>query len=200
MSRPEITLQTPDTPESPESFHSAGAGSPLRKNPSNTLHPPNPETDLEPPTAGDELYLIDGQSMQAWNVKRTLMPMMQAQPRTPGLVGPDGNPLSRQNSIISQLSSEILSSENENERGANSRSVSTTGSRRGSVKPDPNIEPSTTGASGADEGKEKKKSKSKRRDSEADDLKCRNCNGTSFRATMADTGQRLRCKKCGTIA
>jgi ribosomal protein S27AE len=45
----------------------------------------------------------------AWNVKNSLIPMAQRQPRTPGEMLM--NPLSREGSIVSQLSSEIMSSE-----------------------------------------------------------------------------------------
>jgi hypothetical protein len=38
------------------------------------------------------------------------MPMVEHEARTPGLLAPDRNPLSRKNSVVSQLSSEQVSS------------------------------------------------------------------------------------------
>ena len=45
-----------------------------------------------------------------WNVRNSLAPMVQHEARTPGLLSPEGNPLSRKNSVVSQLSSEQVSS------------------------------------------------------------------------------------------
>jgi hypothetical protein len=45
-----------------------------------------------------------------WNVRNSLAPMVQHEARTPGLLSLEGNPLSRKNSVVSQLSSEQLSS------------------------------------------------------------------------------------------
>jgi WD repeat-containing protein 44 len=133
---PSITLQAPDTPDSPDSFHSA-SNSPTRNRTTspttkiNTSVPPDinvinsPPPNAAPPdlplqrestnmtdlphSPGDDLYIIGGQSMMAWNVKNSLIPMAQRQPRTPGEMLM--NPLSREGSIVSQLSSEIMSSE-----------------------------------------------------------------------------------------
>ena len=201
--QPSITLQAPD---SPDSFHSAGGGSPLRQNsPSAANHsnlskvqsPTSPDTQEFPHSPGDEMYIVEGQSMMAWNVKNSLVPMMQAQPRTPGVLGSDGNPMSRQNSIVSQLSSEVMSSE------ANSRDASqtreefaqeTTGGdlRRRS------LERSRERREG--EGKSKRESKSKEKgQGDNDDLRCGSCGSGTFKATMQESTQRLRCKRCGTV-
>ena len=167
------------TPDSPGTFHSArdsrtGSNSQARpgekgkENPiARSLTPERPLTDTH-----DPLFLVEGQSMMAWDVSHTILPMVQKGPRSPGLLGPDGNPMSRANSYVSELSSEMMSSEGEMER-----------ERRDSVM-----------STGIGEGGE--------RNAEADleDLKCRKCGNTSFKATTSvGEGQRLRCKRCGTI-
>ena len=58
----------------------------------------------------DPLWLQGEQSFMYWNVRNSLAPMVQHEARTPGLLGPEGNPLSRKNSVVSQLSSEQVSS------------------------------------------------------------------------------------------
>jgi WD40 repeat protein len=63
-----------------------------------------------PHQAEDALWLQGEQSFMYWNVRKSLAPMVQHEARTPGLLSPDGNPLSRKNSVVSQLSSEQVSS------------------------------------------------------------------------------------------
>jgi WD repeat-containing protein 44 len=58
----------------------------------------------------DPLWLQGEQSFMYWNVRNSLARMVQHEARTPGLLSPDGNPLSRKNSVVSQLSSEQVSS------------------------------------------------------------------------------------------
>lgn len=63
------------------------------------------------PHQGDgPLWLQGEQSFVYWNVRNSLAPMVQHEARTPGLLSPDENPLSRKNSVVSQLSSEQVSS------------------------------------------------------------------------------------------
>ena len=119
------------------------------------------------------LFLSDGQSMMAWNVENTLMPMAQHVARTPGLRGPDGNPLSRNNSIVSELSSEAMSSEVEEPTGYERRDSLGSGG--------PSVGSGGSGQAGGG------------------DLKCGNCGSTSFRAMDGTKGRKLRCKRCGTV-
>ncbi|KAK7905666.1 hypothetical protein LTR67_000390 [Exophiala xenobiotica] len=176
---PSIAVTSP-TAESPGSFHSASQKTPeyenhisptnlvpIRTNPSPSDIPHN-----------DPLMLMDQQSFMAWDVRNTLAPMAKHIPRSPGYQGPDGNPLSRAGSYVSQLSSEIGSSE----QGANSANVSV--------------------HDGDDERAGKsRKSRSRRRSSAGSegDLRCRKCGNKTFKTTMADKGQSIRCKKCGTV-
>jgi WD repeat-containing protein 44 len=63
------------------------------------------------PHSDDPLWLQGQQSYQYYNVAATFGSMAMHNARTPGLLGPDmRNPISRQNSVVSQLSSEIPSS------------------------------------------------------------------------------------------
>lgn len=59
---------------------------------------------------GSGLYLDGDQSYMAWDIKTTMMPMANAQPRTPGpAMMPNRDAMSREVSFVSQLSSEIAS-------------------------------------------------------------------------------------------
>src|SRR5271156_603852 len=58
----------------------------------------------------DQLWLQGEQSFMYWNLQNSLMPMVEHEARTPGLLVPDKDPLSRKNSVVSQLSSEQVSS------------------------------------------------------------------------------------------
>ena len=159
--QPTIAIQSPMTPDSSGPPHSAA---------NRDSFPPGMEKrksstgleDLFRSQKGNELMLTGGgQSMMAWNMHNSLLPMAANQPRTPGDAN-HSNPLSRANSVVSQLSSEIMSSETEE--------ASEEASRRVSV----------VSAAG-------------------EDMKCANCQGSTFKATMTDKGQSLRCKKCGTV-
>ena len=217
MSRPGITLQAPD---SPESFHSAG-GSPLRhgsspqhsqnqrQNSSNKLtkimSPTSPQIQDYPHSPGDELYLVEGQSMMAWNIKNSLVPMAKAQPRTPGVFGSgvgrdgEGNPLSRQGSVVSQLSSEVMSSEGD--PGSRSRSREGGGGvSRGEMRREMEGDLRRRSLSRSRERREARQgTKKETRRKGSDDLRCSNCGNSTFKATTTDGGQRLRCKRCGTV-
>ena len=116
-----------------------------------------------PHTPDDPLWLQGQQSYKYWDVQQSLGAMANHAPRTPGLLSPHANPLSRKNSVVSDLSSEIMSSEGESVEGEG---------RKGAVE----------AAGGAD----------------SDELKCSKCGNGTFKATMTETGQRLRCKRCGT--
>lgn len=178
---PAITVQSP-LATSPRSYHSAPKSPDQDKlSPQTSLRPlpSNPTPSDLPHNPNDPLFLMDQQSYLAWDLKHTLIPMAAHAPRSPGLVGPDGNPISRAASYVSQLSSEL------------------TGSER---------DPSPGGSMGDDErrasatAEKSKKLRSQRRSSAASDsdLKCKKCGATTFRATMTDKGQSFRCKKCGT--
>jgi WD40 repeat protein len=179
---PAITVQSP-LAQSPQSFHSAPK-SPDQEmlSPQISLKPlpSNPSPSDLPHEANDPLFLMGQQSYMAWDMKHTLIPMAAHMPRTPGLLGPDGNPLSRAASYVSQLSSELTGSERDPSPGGSTGD----NERR---------------ASAVDE-RNRKSSRSNRRSSAGSesDLKCRKCGGKTFRATMTEKGQSFRCKKCGT--
>lgn len=176
--QPQIEVQGPP-PDSPASFHSAAKSPPPKqRNLSSTsdIHklPSAPTTQDLPHSGGDQLFLLDGQSFRAWNVEHSMLPMAARQPRTPGdmMLDPNGNPLSRQGSVVSQLSSEVMS-DDESLRGGGGGFESGEG-RRGSRD--------SRGGQG-----------------ESSDLTCASCGGTTFKATLGDQGHQLRCKRCGTI-
>ncbi|KAK6381403.1 hypothetical protein LTS17_004460 [Exophiala oligosperma] len=176
---PSIAVTSP-TVDSPESFHSPAQKTPdyekhisptdfkpIRTNPSPSDLPQN-----------DPLMLMDQQSFLAWDIRNTLIPMAKHTPRTPGYLGPDGNPLSRAESYVSQLSSEVTASDQE----AHSANASV--------------------HDGDDErARDCRKSRSRRRSSNGSEgeLRCRKCRGKTFKATMTDKGQTFRCRKCGTV-
>lgn len=175
--KPSISVHSP-LAESPGSFHSAAQ----QKTPEYEKHltqenlvpiKTNPSPSDLP--RSDPLLLMDQQSYMAWDVRNTIMPMAQHMPRSPGLLGPDGNPLSRANSYVSQLSSELTGS---------------------------SASPSVHDMDGDDEREAAgRKSRTRRRSSPGNDgdLRCRNCQNRTFKATMTDKGQTFRCKKCGTV-
>jgi WD40 repeat protein len=71
----------------------------------------------EPRQAQDPLWLQGDQSFMYWNVRNSLIPMVEHEARTPGLLAPDSNPLSRKDSVVSQLSSEQVSSVGTSDEG-----------------------------------------------------------------------------------
>jgi WD repeat-containing protein 44 len=219
--QPEIEISSPAS----DSFHSASSPQQTRHRGSQDQHMPSrhasvpaisPEADSDGvrrlpsnptgadlPHLGNDLYLMEGQmSMMAWNVEGSLVPMARRSARTPGLglsggsggSGEGRNPISRQGSVVSVLSSEASS-------GGRSRDLSRAGSavgsgggdgaeRRGSARVIENGERrgSARGSVGRSE------------DEEGDaDLKCATCGGTTFKATRAEQGHRLRCRRCGTV-
>ncbi|RMZ76030.1 hypothetical protein DV738_g5182, partial [Chaetothyriales sp. CBS 135597] len=72
-----------------------------------------PDAAAEGPNGGNNVLTMENNNMMPWDgVTRSILPMVQKAPRSPGFLGVDDrNPLSRQHSLISTLSSEILSSE-----------------------------------------------------------------------------------------
>ncbi|KAL2438547.1 putative WD repeat-containing protein C3H5.08c [Exophiala dermatitidis] len=188
---PSISVHSP-LAESPASFHSAPqATSPERRNSEMTTGltpvPSNPTLADLPRNANDPLFLMDQQSYLAWDVKNTLMPMAAHTPRSPGLLNAEGNPLSREGSYVSQLSSDLTGSEHE---GNSTRSTSAKGQgRAGGDVDDVKTESQV------------RRSRGRRRQSadSENDLRCRECGSKTFKATMTDTGQSFRCKKCGTV-
>lgn len=91
------------TPES--SYHNTVVVDPASPdgNPTSTFRPVFHQ-------ANDPLWLNGEHSFMYWNVQNSLAPMVNREARTPGLLSPDGNPMSRKNSVVSQLSSEQVSS------------------------------------------------------------------------------------------
>ena len=99
QSVPDVT-----TPELAENVNVDTATANKNSTPPTASYPPVP---LE---ADGPLWLQGEQSFMYWNVRNSLAPMVQHEARTPGILSSDGNPLSRKNSAVSQLSSEQPSS------------------------------------------------------------------------------------------
>ncbi|KAJ9602883.1 hypothetical protein H2200_012663 [Cladophialophora chaetospira] len=182
QTKPDITVQSP-LAQSPESFHSALKVPDQEKlSPEAALKPlpSNPSPSDLPHENNDPLFLMGQQSYMAWDMKHTLMPMAAHIPRTPGLLGPERNPMSRSSSYGSQLSSELTGSEGDPSPG-------------GSMGDD-----ERRASTAAEKGR--KNSKSQRRSSAASesDLRCKKCGGSAFRAQVTEKGHSFRCKKCGT--
>ena len=119
------TLANPPakSPSPPPSLHKSSGDSNRASQPSapDVITPDSAQNPNLDPTAkpgykpvfhqpDDPLWLQGDQSYMYWNVNNSLAPMVRHEARTPGLLAPDGNPLSRRNSVVSQLSSEQLSS------------------------------------------------------------------------------------------
>lgn len=117
------------------------------------------------------LFLVGDQSYMAYDVKNTMIPMAQAQPRTPGVtLRPD--PLAREQSFVSTLSSE---------RGS---SVSATPSER--------EQRAGLGSNGGGASDNEK--------SDGEELKCKRCGNETFAMVRrGGSAHRLRCRKCGDI-
>ncbi|KAK5060025.1 hypothetical protein LTR84_009909 [Exophiala bonariae] len=179
---PSISVSSP-LGESPGSFYST-------KSPENA-HPPlvaEPSRLHQPTSAdlphNDPLLLMGSHSYMAWDMTKTVIPMANRTPRTPGLLGPEGNPLSRAASYVSQLSSEFTGSE----RDPNSANASV----HGGVEGDDEANAMAT--------RRRKSSTRGRRKSSVgseSDLKCRNCGNRTFKAAVVEKRQVFRCKKCG---
>lgn len=180
--KPAITVMSP-LAQSPESFNSVPKSTDQEKlTPQTTLKqlPTNPSPSDLPHEDNDPLFLMGQQSYMAWDLKHTLIPMAAHVPRTPGLLSPEGNPLSRASSYVSQLSSEITGSERDPSPGASMG--------------DDERRASTVGEKGRKGSRSQKLS-----DAGSDsDLKCKKCGGTAFRASVSEKGHSFRCKKCGT--
>ena len=193
---PQVSIQSPPQSPATTSFYSA-------KSPDRSLNAPhddpvtsthsntsselrklatNPDSRNLPRSPGDELFLVDGHSLVAWNVESSIVPMAKRAPRTPGLLGPGGNPMSRTNSVVSELSSEMMSSEGSvrDLRSRESSRVRENGGGRAGGR-----------SVGEGEGDEEQ--------DQARDVRCPNCGGTTFKATMGEAGHRLRCRSCGTV-
>jgi len=108
--RPSITVQSPMSTDSPR-YHSAPEDTSPMSTPPSDLTKQNPLVKTE----DNPLMLMGSQSLMAWDVKNTLVPMANAAPRTPELPGAERNPMGRANSYVSQLSSEMTSSETDGE-------------------------------------------------------------------------------------
>jgi WD40 repeat protein len=147
---PDISIAAP----SPISPDDNGAGS--------KYHP-------VPRDADDPLWLQGQQSFQYYNVKSNFAQMAMRDARTPGLLDPNmRNPLSRQNSVVSQLSSEMVSS---GDSGGEEQEAA------GIQRRDSRV--STTSGDG-------------------EELKCSDCGSRSFKAVKSsEGGQRLKCTRCG---
>ena len=148
--RPDIAIAAP----SPTSPDASGAGS--KYNP-------------VPHDADDPLWLQGQQSFQYYNVKATFGQMAMRDARTPGLLDPNmRNPLSRQNSVVSQLSSEMVSSE---DSGGEEQEAADIQRRASKI----------SNASG-----------------DGEELKCSECGSRSFKAVKnPEGGQKLKCTRCG---
>jgi hypothetical protein len=117
----------------------------------------------------DPLWLQGQQSFQYYNVQSTFGQMAMRDARTPGLLNPNmRNPLSRQNSVVSQLSSEMVSSGDSGGEEQEAADIQRKGSK-------------VSNASG-----------------EGEELKCSECGSKSFKAVKSAEGvQQLKCTRCG---
>jgi len=122
-----------------------------------------------PHDANDPLWLQGQQSYQYYNVKATFGKMAMRDARTPGLLEPNmRNPLSRRNSVVSQLSSEMISS----------------GDSVGEEQEAANMQ--------------RRQSRMSNGSADEEELKCTDCGSLSFKAVKNNEGaQRLKCLKCG---
>lgn len=118
----------------------------------------------------DPLSLQGQQSYQYYNIKSTFGQMATRDVRTPGLLDAKmHNPLSRQNSVVSQLSSEMVSSGDSGGEEQEAAKLQRRESKLSNVSGD------------------------------GEELKCSECGSRSFKAVKsAEGGQRLTCTRCGT--
>ena len=165
----------------------------------------------------DPLLLLGSQSFMYWNVNENLGHMINQQPRTPGpdMLGPGSgggsgsagggarrNPLSRQGSYVSQLSSELPPSEDEAREAAE---------RAGgdNISPGRSAAASDNGATGDQLKVQKRrpagsttsidpKSKEGSTAGGDDDLKCSRCGNETFKMGGDGLERGLRCRRCGT--
>ncbi|KAK5955808.1 hypothetical protein OHC33_003449 [Knufia fluminis] len=145
--------------------------------PNITLTGASPEVDgTKSPngTFDNGLFLVDSQSYMAYDMKHSLMPMAQAQPRTPGPnVQPNG--LRREESYVSSLSSEQPST-----------APATPYEERGGSA---GLGINGAGVSDGDK-------------SEAEELKCKKCGSESFfrvKKSGTQRGSVLKCRRCGEV-
>lgn len=184
---PSISVQSP-LGESPGSFYSASQ----MKSPESAHAPPLPvPSPLHQPSSADlphddPLLLMGEHSYMAWDLTKTIIPMANRTPRTPGLLGPEGNPLSRAGSYVSQLSSEMTGSEQD----PTSANASVHGGMEGDDE------------ANAAARRRKSSTRARRKSSVASDsdLKCRKCGNRTFKAAVVEKRQVFRCKKCGAEA
>lgn len=149
-SNPDISIAAP-SPTSPGASDAANKYNPV------------------PHDADDPLWLQGQQSFQYYNVKTTFAQMAMRDARTPGLLDPNmRNPLSRRNSVVSQLSSEMASSV---DSGGEEREAADVQRRASKIS-------NTSG--------------------DGEELRCSDCGSRSFKAVKnADGGQKLKCTRCG---
>ena len=124
------------------------------------------------------LFLVGSQSYMAYDVKNSLLPMAQAQPRTPGLSARPGE-LGRQESFVSTLSSEQGST-------VSATPYEEQGSTAGL---------GINGAGGLDGNR-----------SEGEELRCKKCGSESFFMVKKGGGHGhasgatgLKCRRCGLV-
>ena len=183
---PEIAVSSPTSPGAPPKPQAPDTA--LRESSDPVVHEPD-----------DPLYLQGAQSFMYWNVQGNLGQMLDHIPRTPGqgMLGPESggtsskggqrrNPLSRQGSVVSQLSSEIPSEERAGSEDAEREEMERSGSNSGHERVD--------SGKGLLEGS----GAGRRRDSGGADLKCFNCGNETFRMSGDGAERALRCRKCGT--
>lgn len=200
MSAPDITVQSPQSPQGaaldfppsdslakrrgtspPRQINAkaevSGPLSPVEESQSDSRHlstllPFNNKHGEENP-----LFLVGDQSYQAWDMRQTMLPMIDATPRTPGLRPPMNNRLSRAESIVSQLSSDLETPPNEEAYETASGEIKIQRplhGRKASI--------ATSGTEGDEE-----------------ELRCKNCRSDKFRIVKVSGGGRgLKCKNCDT--
>lgn len=139
-----------------------------------------------PHDQNNDLFLIDGQSFIAWDVERNVAGMVSRfkAPRTPGaaLAGGGGG----HDYLDARRGSGGGGDGAQEGSGAASllsRLSSEISSENREASGDEEVEGQSPGAVAGG----------------SDEVRCRNCGSSSFKATMGSRGHRLRCRRCGTV-
>ena len=147
---------------------SSAAASPMGRPPTNSQIPHD---------TNNALFLMDGvngPSMRAWDMERTVMPMARRLPRTPGLLGG-----------MEDVQGEGYMGARQRRGSGGSRGSKGAGSVLSLLSSEEEEEAVESVEGGEDEN-----------------LSCRQCGNGTFKATVAVAdvgGHRLRCRRCGTV-
>jgi hypothetical protein len=117
-------------------------------------------------------------------MEHNVLPMVQRLPRTPGLLGENGERFAAERN---SRGGDYLNARGGGERQQLTRGNSY-GSREGSVLSQLSSE------IGSAENEEQEEEVG----GEGSEVACKNCGNTTFKATVGTRGHRLRCRNCGT--